>query len=213
MLSFAWKLNCRSVCRLIIVSLLMLTGTAHSAAKTILVLGDSISAEYGLVRGQGWVKLLENKLEANGHTFKVFNASISGETTIGGKSRIQDLLNKHQPQIVIIELGGNDALRGLSLQASKENLLYIVSSAKKANAKVLLTGIQIPPNYGPDYSKSFAAMFKSISKDEKVPLVPFIFEGFADQPAMFQADRIHPTAQAQPIMLGNVWPLLSPLLK
>lgn len=186
--------------------------TAHSASKTILVLGDSLSAEYGLARGQGWVNLLQKKLATEQIDAQVINASISGDTTSGGRSRLPPLLDKHHPSVVILELGGNDALRGLSLAATRDNLTDMVNSAKKAGAKVLIVGMQIPPNYGADYTRQFSAVFADVAKTSKSPLVPFFLLNVAEKPDMFQADRIHPVAEAHPIMLNNVWPKLKPLL-
>ncbi len=198
-------------------ALLMLasfTMSAYSASKTILVLGDSLSAEYGLARGEGWVSLLQKKLEAEKITAPIVNASISGETTSGGAARLQTLLDKHQPAVVVIELGANDALRGLSLIATQQNLRNMVAAAKKAKARVLLIGMQIPPNYGTDYTRQFADLFPKIAKESKSALVPFMLKDVADKanPNLFQADRIHPSAEAHPIILNNIWPQLKPLL-
>lgn len=187
--------------------------TAYSASKTILVLGDSLSAEYGLTRGSGWVSLLEKKLATEKIDAVIINASISGETTSGGRARLQPLLQKHSPGIVLIELGANDALRGLSLAATEENLRAMIIESKKTQAKVLLVGMQIPPNYGRDYTKRFTGIFPKLASELKVSLVPFLLEGMADQPQLFQSDRIHPTAKAQPQLLDSVWPHLKPLLK
>ena len=185
---------------------------AATAAPTVLVVGDSLSAGYGLASGQGWVDLLQRKLAAQGFAHKVVNASISGDTTAGGRSRIGAALRTHQPQVVVIELGGNDGLRGTALAPVKANLDYMVETAQKAGAKVLLVGMRLPPNYGSRYIAEFAAMFGDVARARKAALVPFILEGFGDKPEMFQADRIHPTAQAQPLMLDMVWPELRKLL-
>ena len=185
---------------------------AYSASKTILVLGDSLSAEYGLARGTGWVSLLGKKLKAENIEAALVNASISGDTTSGGRSRLQPLLEKHRPEMVVIELGANDALRGLSLTATEANLRAIIIASQKAKAKVLLIGMQIPPNYGGNYTRQFAGVFPKLAKETRVSLVPFLLEGMADQPQLFQSDRIHPTAEAQPLMLDAVWPHLNPLL-
>ncbi|MGV3742418.1 MAG: arylesterase [Burkholderiaceae bacterium] len=197
---------------LLFAALAFYASAAYSASKTILVLGDSLSAEYGLVRGTGWVPLLVEKLKSEKIDASVINASISGETTSGGKSRLPQLLEKHKPGIVIIELGPNDGLRGLAIDATEKNLADMISAAKKSGAKVLLAGMQIPPNYGTDYTRRFASMYPKLSKELNVALVPFLMENFAHQPAMFQADRIHPTSDAQPIILKNIWPHLKPLL-
>lgn len=185
---------------------------AHSASKTILVLGDSLSAEYGLARASGWVALLEQRLKTKKINALVINASISGDTTSGGKTRLDALLKKYHPAVLIIELGGNDGLRGLSIRASEDNFQAMIHAAKKSGAKVLLAGMQIPPNYGRDYADRFAALFPKLAKETKSALVPFLLTGVADRPELFQSDRIHPNAQAQPIMLDNVWPYLIALL-
>jgi len=195
-----------------LVLLTLFASTAHSASKTILVLGDSLSAEYGLVRGTGWVSLLENRLKTKNIDAIVINASISGETTSGGKSRFDTLLEKNRPTVVVIELGGNDGLRGLPIKASEDNLRSMINAAKKAQAKVLLVGMQIPPNYGRNYTDQFSALYPKLAKETKSALVPFLLTGVADQPDMFQSDRIHPSAQAHPVMLNNIWPHLKPLL-
>lgn len=190
----------------------LLATTAYSASKTVLVLGDSLSAEYGLTRGAGWVPLLEKRLHAEKINATVINASISGDTTSGGRARLPALLEQHRPSIVIIELGGNDGLRGLPTTATENNLRTMVMEAQKAHAQVLLVGMQIPPNYGREYTQRFASMYSKIAKDNRVPLVPFLLTDVADRTDLFQADRIHPSADAQPIMLKNVWPYLKPLL-
>ena len=190
---------------------------AHSGmADTILIVGDSLSAEYGLRRGTGWVPLLEKQLASEKKAVKVVNASISGDTTSGGRSRIGALLTTHKPTIVIIELGGNDALRGLPLDMTAANLTAMTQAAKKTGAKVLLLGMQVPPNYGGAYGATFSGLFNKVAKAEKVSLMPFFLAGVADVPdmaAQFQADRIHPNEQAQPKMLANVLPELKKLLK
>lgn len=185
---------------------------AESSAPTILVVGDSISAEYGLPRDSGWVHLLDARLQEQRRRFRVVNASISGETTSGGRARIDELLSRTTPRIVIVELGGNDALRGLSLQTMQDNLTTIVDHAKKAHAQVLLVGMQIPPNYGKAFADRFAAVYTTVAKRFDVGLVPFFFAGFAERFELFQADRIHPTVEAQRLLLDNVWPDLVPLL-
>lgn len=203
----------RLVRTLTFIMLALCASVAHSASKTILVLGDSLSAEYGLIRGKGWVPLLQTRLQTEEIDAAIINASISGETTSGGRARLQTLLEKHQPDTVVVELGANDGLRGLSLAATEANLRAIIAASQKARAKVLLVGMQIPPNYGSDYTKRFSGIYSKIAKETKVPLVPFLLEGLVDKPELFQADRIHPTAEAQPLMLGSVWPYLKPLLK
>ena len=189
---------------------------SSSATPVILVVGDSLSAEYGLARGTGWVALLGKQLSADKVTAQVVNASISGDTTSGGVSRIGPLLVQYKPTHVIIELGGNDALRGLPLALTEGNLTSMTQAAQKAGAKVLLLGMQVPPNYGAAYSAQFANSFASVAKANKAGLVPFLLKGVADTPnatAMFQSDRIHPKAEAHPLMLANVLPELKRLLK
>lgn len=187
-----------------------------SKPKVILVVGDSLSAEYGLKRGSGWVALLETKLKAEKMPAIVINASISGDTTSGGRSRLAALLAQHKPTHVIIELGANDALRGLPLKQSEDNLNQMTQMAQKAGAKVLLIGMQVPPNYGQDYSARFAAVFTDVAKANKAALVPFLLKGVADGPdsaKLFQADRLHPKEEAHPMILANIWPELQKLLK
>nr|WP_313077663.1 arylesterase [Melaminivora sp.] len=187
-----------------------------SGAPVILVVGDSLSAEYGLARGTGWVTLLEQRLDAERIGARVINASISGDTTAGGLARLPALLQSHRPTHVIVELGGNDALRGLPLVGTERNLSQIVQLAQQAGTRVLLVGMQIPPNFGADYARRFSAVFETVARQRKAALVPFFLQGVADGPdptRLFQPDRIHPTAQAQPLMLDNVWPHLQPLLR
>jgi acyl-CoA thioesterase-1 len=184
--------------------------------QVILVVGDSLSAEYGLERGKGWVALLEQRLVTDKLPAAVINASISGDTTSGGRSRLPALLKQHKPTHVVLELGANDALRGLPLTMTRDNLQTMARAAKNAGAKVLVVGMQVPPNYGRQYSDDFAALFQAVAKAENAALVPFLLKGVADVPnaeAMFQADRIHPREQAHPIMLANVWTGLKPLLR
>ncbi|MEO3712986.1 arylesterase [Roseateles flavus] len=195
--------------------LLLAPALARATKRKILVLGDSLSAEYGLARGSGWVALLEARLKAQQRELEVVNASISGETTSGGRSRLPALLSKEQPSLVIIELGGNDALRGLPVGMTRDNLRAMVQACKKAGARVLLVGMEMPPNYGAAYGRDFADSFETVARDEKVGLVPFLLAGVADRPdaeAWFQADRIHPLAKAHPLMLEQVWKGLAPLL-
>ena len=183
------------------------------APLRILVVGDSISAEYGIGRNTGWVALLGRQLTSRGTKAEILNASISGDTTSGGVSRLAVLLDKFRPDIVIIELGANDALRGLSMDMSLSNLTQMVQRSKSAGAKVILAGMQIPPNYGRDYVEAFKGVFTTVAKTEKVYLVPFLLEGVADQRSLFQADGLHPNESAQPIMTGNIMKVLAPLLK
>jgi acyl-CoA thioesterase-1 len=194
--------------------ILVLSGAAAfaHAASTILVFGDSVSAGYGLPRDQNWVDLLRARLAREHADYKVVNASVTGETTTGGKLRIAATLKQHQPQIVILELGGNDGLRGTRVDAIRANLAAMIAECRRQQSRVLLVGMNVPPNYGSDYTEKFRLVFDSVAKAQHVPLVPFLFEGFAADRAMFQPDGIHPVAAAQPKMLDNVWPHLRPLL-
>lgn len=181
----------------------------------VLVVGDSLSAEYGLKRGTGWVALMEQRIAAQKIRASVINASISGDTTSGGRSRLPALLAQHKPTVVIIELGGNDALRGLPLEMTRDNLTTMAQAAQKAGAKVLLVGMQVPPNYGQDYGTKFAATFATAAKDTQSALVPFMLKGVADGPnatQLFQADRIHPTEAAHPTILNTLWPAVRALI-
>ena len=211
----AWLLHC-SLSVAVALASVSLMAHAVPAAPVILVVGDSLSAEYGLARGSGWVALLEERLAREKIVAKVVNASISGDTTSGGRSRLPKLLAQHKPSHVILELGGNDALRGLPLKSSQANLAAMARAAKAAGARVVILGMQVPPNYGRQYSDDFAALFVSVARDERAALVPFLLKGVADvhdAASMFQPDRIHPSAAAHPVMLGNVWPVLRPLLR
>jgi acyl-CoA thioesterase-1 len=186
-----------------------------AATPVILVVGDSISAEYGLPRGKGWVALMQARLSSLGSTATVVNASISGDTTSGGLARLADLLKQHHPSHVLIELGGNDALRGLDLRTTQNNLAAMARAAKAAGAQVTLVGMQVPPNYGSAYANEFSQLFARVAQQEKTALVPFLLKGVADGPdptRLFQADRIHPNEQAHPQLLDNVWTVLEPQL-
>lgn len=185
---------------------------AVTDAPLILVVGDSLSAEYGLSRGTGWVAQMQKRLEDGELTASVVNASISGDTTAGGLSRLPALLEDHHPDVVIIELGGNDALRGLPLNLSAQNLTSMVEQSQEAGAEVILVGMQIPPNYGPAYARQFEALFAQVAQQTNSRLVPFLLEGIATDAASFQADGIHPTEEAQAVMLDNVWPVLHEVL-
>lgn len=187
---------------------------AQATAPVILVLGDSLSAEYGLDRGTGWVPLLAKRLATapGAIHYSVSNASISGDTTSGGLSRLPALLARVHPAVVIVELGANDALRGIPIATTRNNLSTIVQTAQAQGAKVLLVGMQIPPNYGPAYTHAFSALFPTISASFKTGLVPFLLDGIADKPELFQADQMHPIAQAQPVLLENVWKPLQSLI-
>jgi len=193
--------------------LLLMASCAHSASNTVLVLGDSLSAEYGLQRGTGWVVLLENKIKTDNINAKIVNASISGDTTSGGKNRLPALLQRQHPSVVVIELGANDGLRGLPLTAAESNLSAMILVAKKAKAKVLLVGVPLPPNYGREYNSKFAAIYTKLAKSTNSALVPSLVDGFGDKPHLFQTDGLHPTADAQALILNNVWPHIKPLLK
>ena len=178
----------------------------------LLVVGDSISAAYGLARGEGWVDLLAKRLREQGYREQVVNASISGDTTAGGLARLPALLREHRPSIVVIELGGNDALRGGNLQSTRTNLDAMVAAVQAAKAKPLILGMQVPPNYGASYARTFDALFGDVAKARHVPVVPHLFDGFAEDLTKFQTDRVHPIAEVQPRILDNVWPALTPLL-
>jgi acyl-CoA thioesterase-1 len=178
----------------------------------LLVVGDSLSAEYGLSRGTGWVQLLADRLHASGSDYRVVNASISGETTSGGRTRLPALLKEHRPRVIVLQLGANDGLRGLPLTVMRDNLATMIRQGQAAGAKVLLVGLRVPPNYGREYAERFADTFAVLARELKVPLVPFLLDGFAESLDLFQSDRIHPNAVAQPRMLDNVWPVLRPLL-
>ena len=191
-------------------------GPHPTRSHAILVVGDSLSAEYGLARGRGWVTLLQERLDQQQIHATVFNASISGDTTSGGRSRLPALLSEHHPDIVILELGGNDALRGLALDATRDNLQAMAQSARAAGAQVVVLGMQLPPNYGRQYGEEFAGLFAQVAQATHASLVPFLLKGVADVPqadSLFQADRIHPVAAAHPTLLNNVWPVLAPLLR
>jgi acyl-CoA thioesterase-1 len=186
---------------------------AAQAAQNILVFGDSLSAGYGIAKQDAWPSLLATRLKDSGYSYAVVNASISGETTAGGRSRLPALLKQQQPKIVIIELGANDGLRGLPVAAMRDNLQTMVKWSQQAGARVMLVGMRIPPNYGRDYTEKFTATFTELAKEHKTALVPFLFEGFALRAEAFQADRLHPTAASQPLMLDTIWKQLKPLLR
>lgn len=193
-----------------------LWGLAWANGPAVLVVGDSLSAEYGLKRGSGWVALLEQRVQRDKLPVRVVNASISGDTTSGGRSRLPALLRQHTPSVVVIELGGNDALRGLPLEMTEQNLRAMTQAAQKAGAQVLLVGMQVPPNYGASYTQRFSQTFEQVARTEKAALVPFLLKGVADtaEPLKwFQSDRIHPNEAAQPLLLDNVWPALRRLIR
>lgn len=193
----------------------MCLGGATAAAESrpsILVFGDSLSAGYGLPLGRGWVDLLRQRLAGNATPFEVVNASVSGETTLGGRNRLPAALAQHRPRAVVLQLGANDALRGQSLERMRENLTAMVKASRAAGAEVLLVGMQIPPNYGQQYTRKFQSAYAEVAREQKVPLVPFLLEGFGARRTLFQADGIHPTAEAQALMLETVWKELEPML-
>jgi acyl-CoA thioesterase-1 len=185
---------------------------AASPPRTVVVLGDSLSAGYGLKIQEGWVHLLEQRLAAQGYEYRVVNASVSGETTQGGLARLPRVLETHKPDVVIIELGGNDGLRGLPLAASRENLKKSIELARNDKARVVLVGMVIPPNYGPRYGQQFRDMFTALSQQYQLPFVPFFLDKVALNPDLMQADGIHANAKGQPQLLENLWPKLKPLL-
>lgn len=210
----AWLAHCTALAAA--ATALPTAGSQAARPATILVVGDSLSAEYGLERGSGWVALLEQRLAQEKLAATVVNASISGDTTSGGRSRLAPLLKQHRPTHVILELGGNDALRGLPLSMTQANLSEMAQAAKTAGAKVLIVGMQLPPNYGRKYSDDFAALFATVARQHGAALVPFLLKGVADVPqaeSLFQGDRIHPRREAQPTMLANVWAVLKPMLR
>lgn len=183
---------------------------SQSEQQTILIMGDSISAGFGIDKAQGWVALLENKLKPLATPYKVINASISGETTSGGANRIKPLLAKHTPSLVIIELGGNDGLRGSPIKMMKQNLGYMIKQSQSAGAEVLLLGMRIPPNYGKTYSDLFSRQYKQLALENNALILPFLLDGIATQTGMMQADGIHPTVKAQPLMMEYVWSMIKP---
>jgi len=203
--------------RSILLSLALILPIVPAAAASathpiILVFGDSLSAGYGLPSDQAWPSLLQKRLASKGLQWQVMNASISGETTSGGRSRIAAALRRHKPAIIVIELGANDGLRGLPLAAMRQNLAAMISDSRNAGARVLLVGMRLPPNLGPAYTGEFARSFADLAKSHHTPLVPFLLEGFSDQAEMFQSDGLHPVASAQPLILETVWPELRKML-
>ena len=196
----------------LVATTILSTARADSSAGIVLVVGDSISAGYGLTKGTGWVELLATRIDAERRPWRVVNASITGDTTAGGRARLPALLAQHKPGVVIVELGGNDGLRGGNLKSTKDNLDAMIAAVRKANARPILVGMRLPPNYGPAYTREFDAMYGDVAKSSGAALVPFFFAGFAESDEYFQPDRIHPTTAAQSKLLDNVWPVLSPLL-
>jgi len=209
----------RIVFRSVLLSIMFCIGggplaqAATASSPVILVVGDSISAGYGLNKGQVWVDQLAARLQDEKYPYRIVNASISGDTTAGGRARLPALLTQHKPALVVIELGANDALRGGRLEATRANLDAMVGAVQAAGAQALILGLQLPPNYGAGYVRDFGELFGSVARARKVPVVPYLFDGFGDDLAYFQPDRIHPTANAQARLLDNVWPTLKPLLK
>ncbi|MGE5615314.1 MAG: arylesterase [Bacillota bacterium] len=201
----------RATLRVAFVALTIAAAPVH-AAHTLLVFGDSLSAAYGLQASEGWVSLLAERIAGAKLAWSVVNASVSGETTAGGLRRLPEDLKRHKPDIVVIELGANDALRGQPLAATRANLEKMVRLTREARAQPVLVGLMIPPNYGIDYAREFRELYARIAKREKVPIVPFLLAGVAEHDELFQADRLHPTAAAQPVIRDNVWSTLEPLL-
>ncbi len=199
--------------KILLVLVAWLWGGVASAAPSVLVLGDSLSAGYGLSLNTGWVHLLEQRVTEMGLPHQIINASVSGETSAGGLSRLPALLERHRPAVVIIELGGNDGLRGLPLDLLESNLATAITTARDAGSAVVLVGMQLPPNYGPAYTRRFAAIYPRLAQSAGVALVPFLLAGVAGDPQLMQADGIHAAAAAQPQLLANVWPQLQPLLE
>jgi acyl-CoA thioesterase I len=194
--------------------LIVASASARAEAPVILVFGDSISAGYGLPHvEQGWVELLKTRLKSQGYGYQVVNASVSGETTAGGLARLPRALELHHPSVVVLELGGNDGLRALPLAQMRANITQMATLITAAGAKVLVLGMRMPPNYGPEYTKQFAMIFSDLAAEKKIPLVPFLLTDIALSPALLQDDDIHPNALGQPILLDNVWPSLKPLLQ
>jgi acyl-CoA thioesterase-1 len=196
----------------LLLALLALHPIQAAPAPTIVVLGDSLSAAYGMRVEEGWVSLLQKRLTSQGYGYRVVNASVSGETTAGGLARLPRALELHRPSIVILELGGNDGLRGLSLEQMRQNLDTMIRRSKSAGAKVLLAGMRVPPNYGPTYTQKFYALYEDLARRHRVPLVPFLMQDVALDASLMQDDGIHPNARGQPVLLEAIWPVLKPLL-
>ena len=190
----------------------LLLSAANAQARTLLVFGDSLSAAYGIDEDDGWVSLLSQKLRDENRPYRVINASVSGETTTGGLARLPAVLNSHEPELVILELGGNDGLRGLPLETLRQNLMRMIDLIRQRDAQVLLTGIRIPPNYGSRYTIPFFRLYGEVAAEKGLPLVPFLIDGIPQQPELMQNDGIHPRAEAQYMILENVWPFLEPML-
>lgn len=191
---------------------LLLATPGSSAADTILVVGDSLSAAFGIAQQEGWVSLLQQRLQQRRASYEVINASISGETSSGGAIRFKRLLQEHRPKIVIIELGANDGLRGLPINEMRKNLEQMIKQCQRVSARVVLVGLRLPPNYGPIYTRDFEQTYSELATQQRITLVPFLFAGLEDSPRHFQNDNLHPTSAAQEILLNNVWRHLEPLL-
>jgi acyl-CoA thioesterase-1 len=202
-----------SMVRTLWLALAMLLPCVATAAPAILVYGDSLSAGYGIAQERGWVALLGKRLESEGLHYSVVNASISGEISRGGLERLPEVLARTHPAVMILELGANDGLRGLPIAQMKANLGAMIRLAKKAHARVVLVGMKLPPNYGPDYTRAFESAFVEVAREDRVALVPFLLQGIARDEALFQSDGLHPTAAVQPVLLDNVWTVLRPLLR
>lgn len=203
----------RLILSLLLSSLSLVTApVAAQEAPMIVILGDSLSAGYGMDKNQSWVHLLEQRLAENGYTFRLLNSSISGDTTQGGLGRLPRLLERYQPELVIIELGGNDGLRGINPETTRENMQKLISTSQSAGAKVLLAGIRLPPNYGPTYIEEFESIYTDLAEKFDTMLVPFFMDGVAFNPELMQSDGIHPNEQGQPVLLDNVWVVLQPEL-
>ncbi|MBU1692252.1 MAG: arylesterase [Gammaproteobacteria bacterium] len=203
------------VTRLLLIVCFLLWAVAAQAtqsAPVILVLGDSLSASYGIPADSGWVSLLDQRIHQKRPGYRVINASISGETTSGGRYRIEQVLAEHRPAVVILELGANDGLRGLPLDAAASNLNAIITACRKSKARVLLIGMRLPPNYGSAYAAKFQSIYQQAAQRHKISLLPFLLDGFADNPELFQADGLHPTTAAQPMIMERVWKVLQPML-
>ncbi|BAU50082.1 esterase [Sulfurifustis variabilis] len=205
--------TCPSISLRLVFVLALLLAPGAVLARTILVVGDSLSASYGIDVESGWVARLQQRLEEHKLNYKVINASISGDTTANGRVRLPRALAQHEPAVVVLELGGNDGLRGLPLEEMKRNLAAMIEESKKSGAEVVLIGIRLPPNYGPRYNERFRAVYEDLAARYRLPLVPFLLDGVYEQDGLMQPDGIHPTAAAQARMLDNVWPKLRPVLK
>ncbi|HET9577437.1 MAG TPA: arylesterase [Usitatibacter sp.] len=199
--------------RALLAAALIAFAPAAFAARTLLVFGDSLSAAYGLALEQGWVHLLAARIAQKRLDWQVVNASVSGETTAGGLRRLPEDLKRHKPALVLIELGANDALRGQPVAGIRANLEAMIRLVREAHAQPVLVGIMIPPNYGIDYAGEFRDLYRKAAERQRVPLVPFLLQGVVEKPELFQADQMHPTAAAQPVVLDNVWPVIEPLLR